>query len=85
MTEPTEVDEFGTKFWGNPEGDLHREDGPAVEFAHGRCKEWWLNGKLHRLDGPAIDISNGHKEWYINGEELTEEEHAERVKEMQDD
>jgi|TARA_Y100000296_G_C4945792_1_gene143745 hypothetical protein len=23
---------------------LHREDGPAVEYAHGE-KEWWLHGK----------------------------------------
>jgi len=25
-------------------GKLHREDGPAVEYADGR-REWWVNGK----------------------------------------
>ena len=24
-------------------GKLHREDGPAIEYANG-SKEWWLNG-----------------------------------------
>ena len=84
MTKPTQIDKYGTKFWENVSGKLHREDGPALETIHG-TNLWWVNGALHRLDGPAIDISNGHKEWYINGEELTEEEHAERVKELQND
>lgn len=26
------------------EGRLHRDDGPAVEYADGDC-EWWLNNK----------------------------------------
>jgi len=28
--------------WRNSEGELHREDGPAIERANG-AKEWWLN------------------------------------------
>ena len=45
---------------------LHREDGPAVEYADGgRC--WYLNGKLHREDGPAIEYWNGDKSWWLNG------------------
>jgi hypothetical protein len=47
-------------------GDLHREDGPAVEKANG-TKEWWLNGNLHREDGPAFERVSGHKLWYLNG------------------
>jgi hypothetical protein len=27
-------------------GLLHREDGPAIEFANGN-KEWYLNGKMY--------------------------------------
>jgi hypothetical protein len=28
---------------GDINGKLHREDGPAIEYAYGR-KEWYLNG-----------------------------------------
>ena len=46
---------------------LHRVDGPAVEYANG-SKYWYLNGKRHRVDGPAIEWANGYKYWYLNGE-----------------
>ena len=39
------IDKFGTKRW-YLNGVIHREDGPAVEFADG-TKEWWLNGVQH--------------------------------------
>lgn len=29
-------------------------------------------GKLHREDGPAIEWDNGDKEWWVNGERITE-------------
>lgn len=34
----------------------------------------WCNaqGKFHRLDGPARESVNGGKEWWINGERMTE-------------
>jgi len=48
-------------------GKLHREDGPAVEWANG-TKEWRLNGKRHREDGPASEWANGNKVWWLNGE-----------------
>jgi hypothetical protein len=47
-------------------GQLHREDGPAVIYDNG-FKEWYLNGKRHREDGPAIIWENGTKKWYLNG------------------
>jgi hypothetical protein len=53
-------------------GQLHREDGPAIEWVDG-SKEWWLNGKLHREDGPAIEYADGSKVWWLNGEKMTEE------------
>ena len=28
---------------------------------------------LHREDGPAVEYSDGHKEWYINGERHRED------------
>jgi len=45
---------------------LHREDGPAVEWADG-YKAWWVNNQLHREDGPACEYADGSKCWYING------------------
>jgi hypothetical protein len=53
---------------------LHREDGPASEYANG-SKSWWFNGKLHREDGPAFVRINGTKYWYLNGKEVSESEH----------
>jgi hypothetical protein len=59
------VDKFGTKRW-YVNGEYHREDGPAAEWADG-SKLWFLNGNLHRQDGPAIESADGRKEWWING------------------
>ena len=50
---------------------LHREDGPAVEFANGE-KYWYQNGVLHREDGPASEWS-GNKSWYQKGERHRED------------
>jgi len=52
--------------WLNSDGEFHREDGPAVEYADG-YKSWWINGKYHREDGPAIEYTSGDKQWWING------------------
>ena len=38
-----EIDEYGTKSW-YLKGKLHREDGPAIEYADGD-KSWYLNDK----------------------------------------
>lgn len=61
--------EDGQISYYNEHNDLHREDGPAIEYTNGD-KEWYLNGKLHREDGPARLIRNEtHQEWYKNGQE----------------
>src|SRR6056300_848066 len=57
---------------------LHREDGPAIDYANGD-KSWFLDGKRHREDGPAIEWADGYKAWYINGERLTEKEFNARM------
>jgi hypothetical protein len=54
----------GVKCW-YLNGDLHREDGPAVEYSSG-IKIWYLNGNYHREDGPAIELLNGDNYWYLN-------------------
>ena len=51
---------------------LHREDGPAIEWADGD-KFWYINGKFHREDGPAVEYTNGSKSWYINGKRHRED------------
>jgi len=55
----------GYKYWSLND-ELHREDGPAVEYAEGD-KFWYLNGKWHREDGPAVEYADGSKYWYLNG------------------
>jgi hypothetical protein len=40
ITYTVTVNENSTKFWLN--GQLHREDGPAVEYPSG-AKSWYLN------------------------------------------
>ena len=50
----------------NENGQLHREDGPAIIKPSG-TKGWFKNGELHREDGPAIICSDGTKDWYKNG------------------
>lgn len=52
--------------WKLPDGRLHREFGPAVEWKHGD-KEWWLNGFRHRDDAPAIIYKDGYQAWFNHG------------------
>ena len=59
-----EVYPCGTQYW-YLNGQLHREDGPAVIYADG-TQYWWLNGQLHREDGPAIIYADGTQEWCLN-------------------
>ena len=74
-----EVDARGTRWYYNSAGQLHRTNGPAVEWDNG-TKSWYQNGKRHRIDGAAIEYLDGDKVWFINGEELTEYEFNQRVK-----
>ena len=67
----------GSKQWWL-DGEPHRTDGPAVEWADG-SKTWYLHDKRHRTDGPAVERADGTKMWYLNGKHLTEAEHAKRT------
>jgi hypothetical protein len=58
------IDKDGTKEW-YLNGELHRVDGPAREYADG-TKSWWLNDQRHRVDGPAYEYPTGDKEWWLN-------------------
>ena len=72
------INEDGDKKW-YLNSNLHREDGPAIEYADG-TKEWRINGLIHRKDGPAVEFMNGDRLWYINGKAHREDgpaiEHA---------
>ena len=62
-----EVDIYGTRCYFNNANQLHRTDGPAIEYADG-SKSWYQNDQYHRTDGPAIVWIGGRKEWYQNGQ-----------------
>ena len=51
--------------WRNPNGKLHRVDGPAVIYNEGHA-EWRINGVRHNLNGPATSWSNNDKSWLLN-------------------
>lgn len=72
-----EIDDDGAVNYYNEEGELHREDGPAVDYDEedpGVFKMWCINGKNHREDGPAItDYDGERQEWYINGKRHRED------------
>ena len=62
-----EVDKDGTCRYFNTAGQLHRENGHAIEWADG-SRFWWQNGQYHRTDGPAIEWASGVKSWWLNGQ-----------------
>jgi hypothetical protein len=73
---PAKIHYNGTKKWYF-NGNLHRENGPAIEWGDGYfllddCIEgdWYFEGQRHRLDGPAIDWHN-YKKWFIHGEQIS--------------
>jgi len=71
--------ENGIKRWMIPNGKLHRESGPTIEYNNGN-KQWYINGKLHRESGPACEYNNGDKYWYLNGIEYTEQKHRSEMR-----
>jgi hypothetical protein len=64
MKNGLEINEYGDKFYYLND-QLHREDGPAIEYING-FKKWCIHGQFHRTDGPAI-ITAESKKWFING------------------
>ncbi len=60
------VDAQGNVYYTLPNGNHHREDGPAIEYISGR-KDWFINGHHHRVDGPAVITERGDKFWMVNG------------------
>ena len=76
-----EVDHRGTRRYFNSNNQLHRENGPAIEYADGsQC--WCRDNALHREDGPAVMFVSGRMCWYLYGEELTELGYRKRLIEL---
>lgn len=65
-------DILGAQTWRKSNGELHREDGPAVIHSDG-AQIWYKNGKQHCINGPSFIGYDGHKEWYLNGTEINED------------
>lgn len=57
----------------NEQDQLHREDGPAIEYDNG-AKAWYINGKRHREDGPAIILSNNQCEYWFDNKKYSKKE-----------
>ena len=74
------INEYGDKFYFSDKKmtRLHRENGPAMEYANG-SKAWWINNNRHRLDGPAVECADGYKAWWVNGERLSEKKFNRRM------
>ena len=53
-----ETDNQGNKYFKNDKGQLHRTDGPAVEYADG-YKQWWIC----RIKLPEKEFDYWSKDW----------------------
>lgn len=62
----------------NLNGQRHRVNGPAVEWADG-TKFWYFEGQLHRVDGPAVEWADDTKEWWFEDQRLTEAQFIEKT------
>jgi len=49
LKENIKIDKYGTKFYYNKDKQLHREDGPAIEYAD-EYKAWYQNGEFKYLE-----------------------------------
>lgn len=64
MTNIKVIESNGSTCWYD-NGQIHREDGPAIIYDNGG-KEWCKRGKRHRDNGPAIICSDNSTEWWLN-------------------
>jgi hypothetical protein len=72
------INKYGDKLWLTDSVQLHRIDGPAIEFENGD-KSYLVNGQLHRTDGPALEWGD-KLEWWIDGIQYLEEDFSRILK-----
>ena len=68
-------------YWFDYKGYLHHRRAPA--FDNGTIKLYFVHGVRHSLTGPAYEHANGHKEWWIEGKQYSEEEFNKIVKSLE--
>ena len=73
---PAVIYSDGSEVWYR-NGRIHRVGGAAVSYPSGE-QHWLQNGQYHRTDGPA-SIFRRARYWYLNGEEVSEEEFNQRI------
>lgn len=57
-----EISAAATRRWYDGQNQLHRDDGPAVEYIDG-LKLWYQHGKQHRVGGPAAEYPDDVQYW----------------------
>jgi hypothetical protein len=62
----------GIEIWILPNGEYHRELGPAIIHPNG-TKEWYQDGLRHNPKGPAV-IKGIREEFWVNGDMFTRDE-----------
>ena len=64
-----------TDHGGNPDWkqiyELHRINGPAIQWADGD-QDWYKLGKRHRTNGPAVTRIGRKPQYWVNGKQVTE-------------
>ena len=79
---PTEIGCYGTKYWRNKKGNLHRDgDLPAVIYADG-TKSYYKNGNCHREGGKPAMITKKRYEYWIDGKHILTVNHKNGVVEV---
>lgn len=72
------------------DGQLHRENEPALISSLSTEIEWYWNGKHHRWDGPAVDTKEDDNDeyrhfiwsWHLFGKQMTQDQHWELVDQL---
>ena len=68
------TDPFGNRIYYNSQGQVHRDDGPAIITPDG-SEYWYCNGKQLRSDGPAATWPGHPGLYYLNGVQVSAVEH----------
>ena len=67
------------EWWVN--GQLHREDGPAIDIKNGK-KGYFNNGKLDRKDGPAVESDQIQEcKFFVDNKEINANQYFANAKE----
>jgi hypothetical protein len=68
-----------TVLYENYDAEFDKKFAGSYETVNGVYIHYYKGYKLHREDGPAVDWESGHKRYYLNGIQYTENEYNERI------